>query len=62
MPDQETAALLLIKQIRKNVDTLEHAIATANHSIVQARAALRQLEHGRGEVQVARRKAHYLAP
>ena len=34
----------LIRAIRRNIETLEAAVATANHSIVQSRAMLIRLE------------------
>ena len=40
-------ALVLIRAIRRNIETLETAVATANHSIVQSRAMLIRLERFR---------------
>ena len=58
MPTREANALLLIRQLRKNIDALERAIATANHAIVQSRAMLRQLEDREPEMEPIRRHRH----
>ena len=55
MPTREQNTLLLIRQLRKNMDALERAIATANHAIVQSRAMLRQLEAHEPEMEPFRR-------
>jgi hypothetical protein len=45
MPKNAQAdALVLIRAIRRNIEVLETAVATANHSIVQSRAMLIRLE------------------
>ena len=56
MPTREASALLLIRQLRKNIEALEKAIATANHAIVQSRGMLVQLETREPEIEPSRRR------
>jgi hypothetical protein len=47
MPVMQTDTLLLVRSIRKNIETLERSIASANHTIVQSKAMLVRLENAR---------------